>query len=696
MTQDTRTTNTLIPNPPEGPRDHFLLHLYSVVARILTHINSIEADRNHLDQFPFLSAYQAMLDELSQGEVTRLEQSSWWEKQIADWEAESATRRSQALIPLHLPLLALREEGGLRLSETLLLVAVGLVEEDIRFGTLFATLQAPLNARRPSLGMLGWLMGGSDNIPDDTWDACRTLLDCSLLQVENPADPRAEWVLRTPASIWEALRGDPGTKPAPGLTLQPACDFPQMDDLILPASIHERVLHLPRLLQSAQVNTLLLRGMSGSGRRTTLGALARSLNRHTLLWEGGKPGDDSWRLLGPLATLMRAIPILRLDPAPGETLDLPALTGYSGPVGISLGRVGGLRGPLLARALSLSIPPPDASARRRCWLAAQVPIQPSALDKIVPRFLLTGGHIHKAAALAQTYAILDNRPDIAPGDVQQATRLLNRQALETLATALEPASGWSDLVVNASVADELSVLETRCRNREPLREQVGPALKQSLNRGVRALFSGPSGTGKTLAARILAAVLQMDLYRVDLAAVVNKYIGETERNLNQVFSRAEELDVVLLLDEGDALMTNRTDVRTSNDRYANLETNYLLQRLETYEGIVIVTTNAGGRIDSAFLRRIDAIIEFAQPEAPERWQIWQNHLPPSHTVSQTFLQEIAVRCVLTGGQIRNAALHATLLAVDNAGQVSDLHIEKAVQREYRKAGAAYPLRAIGS
>ncbi|HKV56929.1 MAG TPA: ATP-binding protein [Ktedonobacteraceae bacterium] len=696
MTQDTRTTNALFFDPSEGPRGHFLLHLYAIIAHILTHIESGETDRNHLDQFPFLLAYQAMLGELVPDEVTGLEQNAWWEKQIVNWEADALGQRSQALMPLHLPLLALREEGGLTLSETLLLIAVGLVEEDIRFGALFATLQAPLNARRPSLGMLGWLMGGSDHTPDNAWDACHTLLDCGLLQVENPSDPRAEWVLRIPASIWDALRGEPDTKPAPGLTLQLASDFPLLDDLILPAAIHERILHLPRLLQSAQANTLLLRGMSGSGRRTTLGALARSLNRHVLLWEGGKPGDDSWRLLGPLATLVRAVPILRLDPAPGETLDLPMLTGYNGPVGITLGRVGGLRGPLLARSLGLSIPPPDASARRRFWQAAQLPIQPSALDKIVPRFLLTGGHIHRAATLAHTYALLANRSDIAPGDVQQATRLLNRQALETLATALEPANGWSDLVVNTSIADELSVLETRCRNRESLREQVGPALKQSLNRGVRALFSGPSGTGKTLAARVLAAVLQMDLYRVDLAAVVNKYIGETERNLNQVFSRAEELDVILLLDEGDALMTNRTDVRTANDRYANLETNYLLQRLETYEGIVIITTNAGSRIDSAFLRRIDAIIEFAQPEAPERWQIWQSHLPSPHSASQTFLQEVAVRCVLTGGQIRNAALHATLLAVDNAGQMSDLHIEKAVRREYRKAGAACPLRAIGS
>src|SRR5207248_2214342 len=147
---------------------------------------------------------------------------------------------------------------------------------------------------------------------------------------------------------------------------------------------------------------------------------------------------------------------------------------------------------------------------------------------------------------------------------------------------------------------------------------VGRALSGQLTPGVRALFSGPSGTGKTLAARLLAGRLGMDLYRLDLSAVVNKYIGETEKNLNRAFTLAEELDVILLLDEGDALLTQRTAVQTSNDRYANLETNYLLQRLEAFEGILIVTTNAGDRIDAAFQRRVDVVVEFRTPDAAER------------------------------------------------------------------------------
>ena len=208
------------------------------------------------------------------------------------------------------------------------------------------------------------------------------------------------------------------------------------------------------------------------------------------------------------------------------------------------------------------------------------------------------------------------------------------------------------------------------------------------------MLSGPSGTGKTLAARLLAATLQMDLYRVDLSSVVNKYIGETEKNLNLVFSRAEELDVILLLDEGDALLTQRTNVQTSNDRYANLETNFLLQRLESFDGILLVTTNAGERIDSAFQRRMDVLINFSSPTPPERWAIWQLHLPRAHAVDFSLLEEVAGRCALTGGQIKNAALHASLLALEDGGIVTSAMVEAAIEREYRKAGGVCPLRRL--
>jgi len=209
---------------------------------------------------------------------------------------------------------------------------------------------------------------------------------------------------------------------------------------------------------------------------------------------------------------------------------------------------------------------------------------------------------------------------------------------------------------------------------------------------VRALFSGASGTGKTLAARIVSTELGLDLYRVDLSSVVSKYIGETEQNLSQLFARAEEQDIILLLDEGDSLLTARTDVRSSNDRYANMETNYLLQRLEQYEGIILITTNAVNRVDNAFQRRMDMFIEFNLPDAKQRQSLWYLHIPEQHTVSEQFIRQVSLRCQLTGGQIRNAALHATVKAVESGAPVSDAFLAEGVHREYTKMGAASPLR----
>jgi hypothetical protein len=678
-------SSSLVADLPPGAAGHFRLSIYAVLARMLDRlqIDSGTSDTETLAQFPFLHSYQIALRAYQPPELEPARAAAWWDTQRA--ALERAT-------PGRLPMRALADEAGLGQDAVRLLLAAGLIEEDIRFGALFAALQAPLLARRPCLGVLGWLLGPGD-APGDSWPACHALLDNSFLLVENRDDPRAEWVVRVPPPIWDAIRSAPMERPAAGMTWQRAHTFPSLDALIVPDTLSQAIAHLPAMLASRQAEALVLRGMAGSGRRTILGAVAGALERDSLLCETITPGDTTWRMLGPLATLMGAMPILRCDPAPGETLDLPALPGYRGPVGITLGRSGGLRGPLVGRALSLTLPPTDATARRRFWQAATPPVAPAALDEVTNRFLLQGGHIHQVAALAGAYAALAGRATVCGDDVQQATRALNRQALETLATPLEASQGWGDVIVSLMTSNELQALERRCRQREALRDETGPILKRSLNRGVRALFSGPSGTGKTLAARALAGALGMDIYRVDLAAIVNKYIGETERNLNQVLSRAEELDVLLLLDEGDALMTRRTDVRNANDRYANLETNYLLQRLESYEGVVVITTNAGQRIDSAFVRRLDVIIDFMPPEALERWLIWQSHLPVLNQVSPAFLEQVAHRCILTGGQIRNAALHATLLASGRGGQLDNAALELALQREFRKAGAAYPMRA---
>jgi len=350
---------------------------------------------------------------------------------------------------------------------------------------------------------------------------------------------------------------------------------------------------------------------------------------------------------------------------------------------------------MVEKAISLKVPLPKASLRHRIWQAALAGHPVKNLDLISERFHLPSGHIRQAAGLAIAEAGLGNQPVVGVDEVRRACRALNRQLLDTLAAPVEADGCWQHLVVSDTVALKLRELEQRCQHREQLLEHLGSAFGRSANRGVRALFSGSSGTGKTMAARILAAELGMDLYRVDLAAVVNKYIGETEKNLHRVLGTAEALDVILLLDEGDALLGSRTEVRSANDRYANLETNYLLQRLEGYQGIILITSNAAENIDSAFQRRMDVVVHFIVPQAEARWQIWQLHLPSDHEVNRIRLEEIAVRCEMTGGQIRNAALLATLLAVNEGSPVTDLHLMQGVQMEYAKAGAHSPVNKNG-
>jgi hypothetical protein len=414
------------------------------------------------------------------------------------------------------------------------------------------------------------------------------------------------------------------------------------------------------------------------------------MGRGVLELRGAEKIDDArWREAAAVGLLRRALPIAAFDLGPGETLPLPEDWPACLPLGVALGRQGGVAGELASEAVTLSLDLPQLEWRRAHWQRCLPAAAPELVEQISARHRIPSGQIHRAARLARMRAMLAGDSQSAGTHVLDALRTLNREALDALARRLPAEGDWNCLSASARTFGELQHLESRCRHREYL-----PAMLDAVPAvGVRALFTGPSGTGKTLAARLLAARLQKDLYRLDLSAVVNKYIGETEKNLNRIFDAAEELDVILLLDEGDALLGQRTDVQNANDRYANLETNFLLQRFESYEGILLVTTNArAGRIDSAFERRMDVTVEFHPPDAEERWALWGLHLPEAREVSEEFLSEVASRCELTGGQIRNATLHAALLALDNGGVVKTAILESAIRREYAKQGAVCPLR----
>ncbi|MGA7733165.1 MAG: ATP-binding protein [Chloroflexia bacterium] len=688
-----------------GPRGHFLLHFYGAVLRLLNYVDQTGAlsdgrlRRPHRPggRYPFLAHYREEIERFVPKHVPLMEAVTWWEEQVTDWQAGRQG---------NLPLVALERTPGVGRNGLALFMLAGLVDEDARFGTLFAHLQAPLPARRLILGLVSQLLAQNGQAAEiDAWGTCRGLFQIGALEATNPDAPRSEWMLQIPSLAWDAARGSLDQITSSWCVMHSEVEFPLLEELVLPENFLSRLRQVPILFQDGKTRALVLRGTPGSDRLQAVGAVARtmgrqvievlSLSHQTQTVEGGDPpaaAERHIKSLSALCILLNAIPVYTFDLGPGETASLPDLPAFRGLAAALMGFEGGLRGGLAEQSLTLTLPVPDLELRLRHWQGAlgQTPVED--LEQIASRFILPNSYIRQTAAMAVVQAGLENREAVCFDDVRRAARALNRQMLDSLAERVDTNGTWDQLVVGVGTLGKLRELEQRCVYRERLLAHLGPAFNANANHGVRALFSGSSGTGKTLAARILAAELGMDLYRVDLASVINKYIGETEKNLHRVLSRAEELDIILLLDEGDALLGNRTDVKSSNDRYANLETNYLLQRLENYQGIVLVTTNAGQNIDNAFQRRMDVVVNFVPPQADERWAIWQLHLPAGHTITPELLERIAAQCTLTGGQIRNAALLASLLALGGgSAHVQNRHLEAAVLTEYRKAGAVCPL-----
>ena len=649
-----------------SPAEHFRLSILGAARELLERAVPAFGSRDELlEQFPFAGDY---FDEPA-------------------WRGRDDVRARERATSGHLPLRALRGGVGLGDDGVALLLSIGLVEEDARFGPLFEAVQ-PNGARRLTAGLLtAWWGAGVRS-------ELRALRESGLARVVNPEAPRTEWAFEVPGPLWDALRGETAAEAAPGVRYRAPEALPDWDALALDDGTRGAAEGTLRQFEQGRLGAVLVRGPRRNGRRTLLGAVARRLGRGLLETALPTPRDERWNWLGALATLLHAMPVIVAEPPPGEAVELPPLAGCDDPVGIVLGPRGGVSGAAAENAVTLPLGMPGEALRRVHWAAGLDGAGCPDLDLIGGRYRMTGGSIRRAAALARSQAALEGRSEVTGEDARRAVHALDRQVLDTLAQYVPAAGGWDSIAVPDDTRAELRALELRCRHREQL--QTPPETPAGYaNCGVRALFSGPSGTGKTLAARLLASALRMDLYRLDLSTVVNKYIGETEKNLNQIFSRAEELDVVLLLDEGDALLTQRTSVQTSNARYANLETNFLLQRLDTFEGILVVTTNAGDRIDSAFQRRMDVVIDFRPPDPMERWAIWNLHLPPLHEVDRGLIDEAAQRCALTGGQIRNAVLHANVMALGDGAPLATRHLEAAIEREYRKARAVCPLRRAG-
>lgn len=331
--------------------------------------------------------------------------------------------------------------------------------------------------------------------------------------------------------------------------------------------------------------------------------------------------------------------------------------------------------------LRFEVDKPHPAEQKQLWLQTLGPAAASlngSLDNLSEQFRLSARMIFSTGI-----PLASSKDQAKPDALWNACRALARPKMEDLAQRIVPCAGWDDLVLPESQEQMLRQMAAQVRHRMLVYESWGFSGKGRRGLGVSALFAGESGTGKTLAAEVVAHELNLDVYRIDLSAVVSKYIGETEKNLRQVFDAAEEGGVLLLFDEADALFGKRGEVKDSHDRYANIEVGYLLQRLEAYQGLAILTTNLKSSMDKAFQRRLRFTVHFPFPDAAQREAIWRRVFPAATPTRDLDLKKLA-QLKVPGGNIRNIALNAAFLAAQAGKPVDMTHLAEAANLEAQK------------
>jgi hypothetical protein len=653
-------------NIPCNAAGHFHLTVLGIVLRM---IELQDADvSSHL---PFVHDYQSECGRMMG--VKNTPTADDWDGNVSRWIDGS----------IGLPIRRLFDAGFDQQSAQLLL-SIAATEEDAQLTYLIEA-----DGSRPTMGGLIALWRRADS-KDNAVGIRSRLLDliaAQIIEVSNPEASRSDWGLRLPGVIIDIISG---AAPRMTATHFECCDtLPDAHRWIADDENSPNPEGLGKILTKRDQQLLLVRGPRHNGRKTLLRMAAKQARKNCLLvGPDAISNPQNWSLICSVAWLSNALLLIEADLSPGEMLKLSASGSMCGPIAVVTGNQGAIEPPTnwpIVRTQLLIAP---AAIRFAHWRAADFArLATSLKDKI-----LTSGNIYRAALSARNMVTKQSEEQIDIKDIDTAIQTLRDARLETLATPIANLSRRDPLVLNQRLQAEFDILLMRCKRREDVDSLNG-------NIGVRALFSGASGTGKTLSAMHVAAALGKDLYRIDLSATVNKYIGETEKALERALAAAEELDVILLLDEGDALMAKRTDVGNANDRYANLETNFLLQRIESFCGIILITTNDSARIDGAFARRMDAVLSFPAPDFENRNMILTKLLG-EHDVSSAFLNDAVRRCELNGGEWKNIVLHAKLLASHSAKRkswrVNDNDLRSAIIREYQKNNAMPPLKPTPS
>jgi hypothetical protein len=585
------------------------------------------------------------------------------------------------------PLDRLTRALGLSRFEIDLLVLAGLAEQHEAYAAVLRAVH-PRGEPRPTLGLAARLLCESDAERDLMREALHTgsLVVRGAVRLDGDA-PFFERSLLPAAALWPALHGldvwPPGVTrlrrgtPHDGLAVW----------LTSPALAWARA-----SLGRAAPCTVLVTADSEDMAVDRALALAAHVGLPSVpLAVDGAVGAEAEPLIA-LHTLARGVtPVLRLatpEGAGGTPSPLPAFGDYPRPV-IVCGRHGSAMARGARPVISVAAERLATPQRQAVWSAA-LPELAAHAPMLAARYSVEPEVVAGVAAdLRSLAAAIEGPPTL---EHAAASMRVRAGAASASGTRLQcPTASWDNLVLPPERLAQLREAVSRLLHQDRVIDKWGFLRGRPGARGVRMLFAGPPGTGKTLSAEVLARELGVDLMIVDIARVVSKWIGETEQNLARVFDAAEQAQAVLLFDEADALFGRRTEVSDAHDRYANLETAYLLSRMERFEGLTVLATNLRQNLDPAFIRRLEFVLDFEEPSLREREALWRAHLPPGAPLAPDVdLHALALGYPLVGALIRNAAVGAAFLAAAEDTAIANHHLTAAIRREYQKAGRAFP------
>jgi hypothetical protein len=675
-------------------RDPSLDHLLGRLAAVEDRVRRAVSDRRSVDPRPDDPFRGLYVTEADAAALLERGPSAASDSQPFDLAAELAVVESLADAAQSqgrsLRLRSLAEAFELDLVDTELVLVALAPDLDRRFERLYGYLQDDVTRRRATIDLAMGLVGldPADAAARARLSSAGTLVARGILLVEDGDRPFLTRSLRIPDRVTGFLLGDDVPDRAVADVVEAAT----------PLDLHGASVPLARAI-AAGVRLTYLRAVPGSAAASAalgavalagLGVLAVDLGRVA------RAADPRELVAGLLLEARLRWAVVVAGPADSlverEVQALRDLAESGWPLVLYGDRAWE---PGWGRQVPLQLDAPilGVTDRARLWRAAlesrpEVPGNGHVNGFLgaTQAFHLTPPQIGRAIESGVLVAIAEDR-DVASADLQAGARRQNAAGLEHLARRIEATAGWEDLVVPAEVAAQLAELAARARHRDRVLGEWRVGGRSVRGRGITGLFAGESGTGKTLSAEVIARELGLDLYVIDLSTVVDKYIGETEKNLDRIFSEADRVNGVLLFDEADAIFGKRSEVRDARDRYANVEVAYLLQRMERFDGLAILTTNLRANLDESFTRRLDVIVDFPTPDVPARLALWRMHLPDRlPRAADLDLEFMADRFALAGGSIRNICLTAAYFAADADSPVEMADLIRATGREYRKLG----------